>query len=168
VLNKRDAYLIGMGFWVIVQLLVLTIQPGEVTYMLILAALGGIGVSAAYTLPDALFADVIEWDELRTGRRQEGIYFGVRAFIRKVAGALVIFVTLQSLGWSGYQTPPEGAIQFSQPDSALRMIRFLVSPLGAIMLSGVVVLTALFPLTRERYERMQKLLERRRGRGVAS
>jgi len=168
VLNKRDAYLIGMGFWVIVQLLVLTIQPGEVTYMLILAALGGIGVSAAYTLPDALFADVIEWDELRTGRRQEGIYFGVRAFIRKVAGALVIFVTLQSLGWSGYQTPPEGAIQFTQPDSALRMIRFLVSPLGAIMLSGVVVLTALFPLTRERYERMQKLLERRRGRGVAS
>jgi GPH family glycoside/pentoside/hexuronide:cation symporter len=167
VLNKRDAYLIGMGFWVIVQLLVLTIQPGQVTYMLILAALGGIGVSAAYTLPDALFADVIEWDELRTGRRQEGIYFGVRAFIRKMAGALVIFVTLQSLGWSGYQTPPEGAIQFSQPDSALRMIRFLVSPLGAIMLSGVVVLTALFPLTRERYERMQKLLERRRGRRVA-
>ncbi len=164
VLNKRDAYLIGMGFWVIIQLLVLTIQPGQITYMLIIAALGGIGVSAAYTLPDALFADVIEWDELRTGRRQEGIYFGVRAFIRKVAGALVIFITLQSLGWSGYQTPPEGVILFAQPDSVLRMIRFLVSPFGAIMLSGVVVLTALFPLTRERYERMQKLLEKRRGR----
>ena len=167
VLNKRDAYLIGMGFWVIIQLLVLTIQPGDVTYMLIIAALGGIGVSAAYTLPDALFADVIEWDELRTGRRQEGIYFGVRAFIRKVAGALVIFITLQSLGWSGYQTPPADVTQFAQPASALRMIRFLVSPFGAIMLSGVVVLTALFPLTRERYERMQKLLERRRGRREA-
>ena len=164
VLNKRDAYLIGMGFWVIVQLLVLTIQPGQITYLLIIAALGGIGVSAAYTLPDALFADVIEWDELRTGRRQEGIYFGVRAFIRKVAGALVIFVSLQALGWSGYQTPPDGVTQFAQPESALKMIRFLVAPLGAIMLSGVVVLTALFPLTRERYERMQRLLEKRRGR----
>ena len=165
--NKRDAYMLGMGFWVIVQFMILTIQPGQVTYMLIIAALGGIGVSAAYTLPDALFADVIEWDELRTGRRQEGIYFGVRAFIRKVAGALVIFITLQSLGWSGYQTPPEGVTQFAQPDSALRMIRFLVSPFGAIMLTGVVVLTALFPLTRERYERMQMLLERKRKRLMA-
>jgi len=164
VLNKRDAYLIGMGFWVIIQLLVLTVQSGQIMYLLVLSALGGIGVSAAYTLPDALFADVIEWDELRTGRRQEGIYFGVRAFIRKVAGALVIFATLQALGWSGYQTPPEGVTQFTQPASALTMIRFLVSLLGAIMLSGVVVLTALFPLTRERYERMQRLLEKRRGR----
>lgn len=162
--NKREAYMLGMSFWVAVQLLVLTIQPGQVTYLLVIAALAGIGISAAYTLPDALFADVIEWDELRTGRRQEGIYFGVRAFIRKVAGALVIFVTLQALGWSGYQTPPEGVTQFTQPESALTMIRFLVSLLGAVMLSGVVVLTALFPLTRERYERIQKLLERRRGR----
>ena len=165
--NKRDAYMLGMGFWVIVQLMILTVQPGQVFYLLVIAAFGGIGVSAAYVLPDALFADIIEWDELRTGRRQEGVYYGVRAFIRKVAGALVIFVALQSLGWSGYQTPPEGVTQFAQPDSALRMIRFLVSPFGAIMLSGVVVLTAFFPLTRERYERMQKLLERKRGRRAA-
>ncbi len=44
-----------------------------------------------------------------TGRRQEGIYYGARALIRKLAGALVIFITLQLLGWSGYQTPPDGA-----------------------------------------------------------
>jgi len=164
--NKREAYMIGMGFWVIVQFMVFTIQPGQVTYLLVIAALAGIGVSAAYTLPDALFADVIEWDELRTGRRQEGIYFGVRAFIRKATGAFVIFVTLQSLGWSGYQAPPHGVSQFVQPDSALMMIRLLASPFGAVMLSGVIIFTALFPLTRERYERMQKLLERKRARAV--
>ncbi|HSO11621.1 MAG TPA: MFS transporter [Anaerolineales bacterium] len=164
--NKREAYMLGMGFWVFVQLLILTIQPGQVTYLLIIAALAGIGVSAAYVLPDALFADIIEWDELQTGRRQEGIYYGIRAFIRKVAGALVIFITLQSLGWSGYQTPPDGVTQFAQPASTLTMIRFLVSPFGAIMLSGVIVLTALFPLTRERYERIQRLLERKRARAV--
>jgi GPH family glycoside/pentoside/hexuronide:cation symporter len=164
--NKRYAYMLGMGFWVVVQLLVFTIQPGQVTYMLIIGALAGIGISAAYTLPDALFADVIEWDELRTGRRQEGIYFGVRAFVRKMTGALVIFITLQALGWSGYQAPPEGVIQFAQPDSALMMIRLLASPFGAVMLSGVIVFTALFPLTRERYERIQRLLERKRARAV--
>lgn len=164
--NKREAYMSGMAFWVIVQLLVFTIQPGQEAYLLVIAALAGIGVSAAYTLPDALFADVIEWDELRTGRRQEGIYFGVRAFIRKVTGALVIFITLQALGWSGYQTPPEGVTRFAQPESALMMIRLLASPFGAVMLAGVVLFTALFPLTRERYERIQRLLERKRARAA--
>jgi GPH family glycoside/pentoside/hexuronide:cation symporter len=160
--NKREAYMLGMGFWVIVQIMVFTIQPGQVAFLLIIAALGGIGVSAAYVLPDALFADIIEWDELRTRRRQEGIYYGIRALIRKLTGALVIFITLQSLGWSGYQAPPDGVVQFAQSDSALLTIRLLVSFFGALMLSGTIVLAWLFPLTREKHRRIQKLLERRR------
>ena len=162
--NKREAYMLGMSFWVIVELLVITIQPGETTTLLIIAALAGIGVSAAYTLPDSLFADVIEWDELRTRRRQEGIFYGIRTLIRKLTGALVIFMTLQLLGWSGYVSPPEGTLQFTQTDSALWMIRLLVSPLGAAILCGTILLAWLFPLSREKYSRIQKLLEQRRGR----
>jgi GPH family glycoside/pentoside/hexuronide:cation symporter len=162
--NKREAYMLGMAFWVIVQLLIFTIQPGDTTYLLIIAALAGIGVSAAYTLPDSLFADVIEWDELRTRRRQEGVFYGIRTLIRKLTGALVIFITLQLLGWSGYVSPPQEALQFTQTDSALHMIRLLVSPLGAVVLCGTIFLAWLFPLSREKYTRIQKLLEQRRGR----
>jgi GPH family glycoside/pentoside/hexuronide:cation symporter len=162
--NKREAYILGMFFWVAVTCLIYTLQPGQTTYLLIIAALAGIGVSAAYTMPDSLFADVIEWDELRTGRRQEGIFYGIRALIRKLTGALMIFLTLQALGWSGYVSPPEGALQFTQSDSALQMIRLLVSPFGAIMLSGTIVLAWLFPLSREKHNRIQRLLERRRER----
>jgi len=162
--NKREAYMLGMALWVIVQLMFFTIQPGQVNYLLIVAALTGIGVSAAYVLPDSIFADIIEWDELRTRRRQEGIYFGMRAFIRKLSGALVIFLALQLLGWFGYQNPPEGVAQFTQPASALMMIRLLVSPFGAVMLSGTIVLAWFFPLSREKHQRIQRLLERRRER----
>jgi len=160
--NKRDAYMFGMGIWVVAQLLFITIQPGQMTYLRYVAALIGIGVSAAYVLPDAMFADIIEWDELRTGRRQEGIYFGIRAFIRKLSGAFVVFLALQLLGWYGYQAPAENVTQFTQPESALTVIRLLVSPFGAVMLSGTIVLTWLFPLTREKHQRIQVLLERKR------
>ena len=163
--NKREAYMLGMVFWVIVELMVFTIQPGDTTSLLLIAALAGIGVSAAYTLPDSLFADVIEWDELRTRRRQEGIFYGIRTLIRKLTGALVIFITLQLLGWSGYVSPPEGSLQFTQTDLALRMIRLLVSPFGAAVLCGTILLAWLFPLSREKYARIQKLLEQRRARG---
>jgi len=162
--DKRTAYRIGMMIWVVVALMMYTIQPGQTNYLLIIAALAGIGVSAAYTLPDSIFADVIEWDELRTGRRQEGIFYGIRTLIRKLTGALVIFITLQALGWSGYVSPPDGVVQFTQSESALQMIRLLVSPFGATIVSGTIILAWLFPLSREQYAKIQKLLEQKRGR----
>jgi GPH family glycoside/pentoside/hexuronide:cation symporter len=160
--NKREAYILGMIFWVIVQGLIFTIQPGDMDYLLLVGALAGVGVSAAYILPDSILPDVIEWDELRTRRRQEGIYYGIRTLIRKLTGALVIFLTLQVLGWSGYQSPPDGVIQFTQPDSALIAIRLMVSFWGAIILAGTIVLAWMYPLSREKHERIQKLLKRRR------
>ncbi|HMZ44320.1 MAG TPA: MFS transporter [Anaerolineales bacterium] len=160
--NKREAYILGMSFWVIVQTMIFTIQPGETGYLLFIGALAGVGVSAAYILPDSILPDVIEWDELRTRRRQEGIYYGIRTLIRKLTGAMVIFLTLQILGWSGYQAPPDGAIQSTQSASALIAIRLMVSLLGAVILAGTILLAWSYPLSREKYERIQKLLKRRR------
>jgi Na+/melibiose symporter-like transporter len=53
-----------------------------------------------------------------------------------------------------------------QSDSAMQMIRILVSPLSAAIVCGTILLTWLFPLTREKYARIQKLLEHRRARPV--
>ncbi|MBK7450825.1 MAG: MFS transporter [Anaerolineales bacterium] len=164
--NKIQAYIIGMAAWVVVQALIFTIQPGDTSYMLFLAALAGVGVSAAYILPDSILPDVIEWDELRTGRRQEGIYYGIRTLIRKLTGALIIFVTLQVLGWSGYQSPAENVTVYQQPASALFMIRMMVSFIGAAILLGTIVIAWSYPLTRERYQRIQRLLSIRRNKNA--
>ncbi|MBI4731968.1 MAG: MFS transporter [Chloroflexi bacterium] len=166
-LNKNTAYMIGMGFWAVVQLLIFTIQPGQITFILILSVLAGISVSTAHVLPDALFPDVIEWDELRTGRRQEGIYYGVKNFIRKLTGALAIFIALQVLGWFGYQTPPEGVTFFTQPAQTLTAIRVLIGPLGAVLLLSAIVIAWFYPLTREKHGRIQKLLARKAARKQA-
>jgi GPH family glycoside/pentoside/hexuronide:cation symporter len=160
--NKREAYILGMMFWIIVQVLIFTIQPGQTDYLLFIAALAGVGVSAAYILPDSILPDVIEWDELRTRRRQEGIYYGIRTLIRKITGAFVIFLTLQTLGWSGYQAPPDNVTQFTQPASALFAIRLMVSLFGGVILIGSIALAWSYPLSREKYDRIAKLLKRRR------
>jgi Na+/melibiose symporter-like transporter len=44
------------------------------------------------------------------------------------------------------------------------MIRLLVSPLGAMLLCGTIFLAWLFPLSRQKYIRIQKLLEQRKAR----
>jgi len=165
-LDKRPAYLIGMAWWVTIQLLVMAVQPGQVTHLLVISLLAGIGIAAAYVLPESMFADIIEWDELRSGQRQEGIYFGVRALMRKLTSALAIFLTLQLLGAAGYQNPPAGVTSFQQPESALWAIRLMVSPLGALLLVGAFATAWFYPLTREKHARIRRLLARRKERGA--
>jgi GPH family glycoside/pentoside/hexuronide:cation symporter len=162
--NKHIAYMMGMSFWAVVQLLLFTIQPGQITYALILAVMAGISVATAHVLPDALFPDVIEWDELRTRRRQEGIYYGVKNFIRKMTGALAIFIALQVLGWVGYQAPPKAATFFQQSPQTLLAIRLLIGPFGALLLFSAVAMAWFYPLTRERHARIRRLLARRKER----
>ena len=162
--SKRSAYIMGMSFWAFVQLLIFLVQPGQVGLILGLAVLAGLSVSTAHVLPDAIFPDVIEWDELRTRRRHEGIYYGVKNFIRKLTGAFAIFFALQVLGWFGYQNPPSSAVQFSQPPSALAAIRWLTGPVGALLLLSAISVAWFYPLTRERHARIRRLLEKRRAR----
>jgi GPH family glycoside/pentoside/hexuronide:cation symporter len=160
--SKRSAYILAMGFWAVVQMVILTVQPGQVSFILVLAILAGVSVSSAHVLPDAIFPDVLEWDELRTRRRREGIYYGMKNFIRKMAGALAIFLALQVLGWFGYQSPPAGVTQFQQSGSALSAIRFMTGPVGALLLCSAIVVAWFYPLTRERHARIRRLLARRR------
>jgi glycoside/pentoside/hexuronide:cation symporter, GPH family len=162
--NKSGAYVAGLLVWTLAQGLIYTVQPGEVARLLGLAFLAGLGLSNAHVLPDAIFPDVIEWDELRTRRRQEGIYYGVKNFIRKLTGALTIFLALQTLGWAGYQTPPEGATAFQQPERVLAVIRLLVGPAGAVLLFGAAATAWYYPLTRERHGRVRRLLDRRKSK----
>jgi GPH family glycoside/pentoside/hexuronide:cation symporter len=166
-LSKNKTYIIAMSFWAVVQLIIFTVQPGQVTLILILAVMAGISVSAAHVLPDSIFPDVIEWDELRTGRRQEGIYYGIKNFIRKLTGAVAIFIALQVLGWFGYQTPTPGVTQFSQPASALMAMRVLIGPFGAMLLLSAILMAWFYPLTRERHARIRRLLERKKARQAA-
>jgi GPH family glycoside/pentoside/hexuronide:cation symporter len=163
-LEKRTAYIIGMSFWAAAQCAILLIQPGQVMLVLGLALLAGVGVSTAHVLPDAIFPDVIDWGELRTRRRYEGMYYGAKNFIRKLAGALAIFFALQVLGWSGYQSPPPVATSFAQPGAALQAIRLMTGPVEALLLLGAALVAWRYPLTRERHNHIRRLLEQRRRR----
>jgi GPH family glycoside/pentoside/hexuronide:cation symporter len=166
--SKRSAYIIAMIFWAVVQLVILVVRPGQVGLTLVLAVLAGVSVSTAHVLPDAIFPDVLEWDELRTHKRREGIYYGTKNFVRKMAGALAIFLALQVLGWFGYQTPPEGVRQFSQSASALAAIRIMTGPMGTLLLISAIVVAWFYPLTRERHARIRRLLARRKQRQQAT
>ena len=123
--------------------------------------LAGLSVSTAHVLPEAIFPDVIDWDELRTHTRREGMYYGAINFIRKLSSALATFITLQFLGWFGYQSPPAAAQVFTQSETTLQVIRMLTGPFVAVLLIGAIGFAWFYPLSRERQKRIRRALERR-------
>lgn len=163
-LGKRIAYMIAIGLWTLLLMTLIFLPPMRLGIAMLMAILMGLSYSAAHMLPDAIFPDVIDWDELRTGERHEGIYYGTKNFIRKLTTAFAIFLTLQVLGWLGYQTPPEHATVFMQPDAVVLGIRVLVGPVASILLIALLFVTWYYPLNRGRYRRVQQLLKRRRMR----
>lgn len=165
--NKRNAYITGMLFWAIVQFLILTITPGQLSYILILAIFAGISVSTAHVLPNALFPDILEWDEILTGQRRDGLYYGILNLTRKLASAFTIFAALQVLGLFGYQTPPASASSFTQSPQTLLAIRYLTGPIGGFLLIGAIVTAFFYPVSRETHARMRYLLAKRRDRQLS-
>ena len=162
-LSKRSAYIIGLSFWILVEMAVLFIQPHQTGIMLLFAFLAGISVSTAHVMPEAMFPDVIDWDELRTNTRREGMYYGAINFMRKMSSAIATFLSLQILGWFGYQTPPDGVSQFAQPELTVSVIRVMTGPVIAVLLVIAILVARAYPLSRKRQIRIRALLLKRQG-----
>ncbi len=160
--SKRSAYLGGMGLWAAVQAIIGLLPRDRLSSSLWVAALAGLFTSCAHILPESMFPEAIDWDELRSGERREGLYYGAVTFIRKLATAMATFLALQVLGRSGYAAPPEGALVFEQSASALSAIRILTGPGVILVLVPVMLLAARIPVDRRRQGRIRSLLDRRR------
>jgi glycoside/pentoside/hexuronide:cation symporter, GPH family len=162
--GKRAAFMVAIGLWALILMSLIFVPPMRLGLVMIISVLMSFSYSAAHMLPEAIFPDVIDWDELRTGERHEGIYYGAKNFIRKLTTAIAIFLILQVLGWLGYQQPPEGVAFFQQPDAVVLGIRILIGPVATLLLLALLVVTWLYPLNRTRYARVQRLLARRQSR----
>ncbi len=163
-IGKKGVYYRGMVFWIVVLLGLFAVQPTTPSWVVIvLALLAGIGVATAYLVPWSMLPDVIELDELETGQRREGVYYGFVVLLQKLGLALGLFIVGQLLTLTGYVQPEVGSSTLvTQPESALFVIRLLIGPLSAIVLVAGVALVYLFPITKQQHEQTLAELARRK------
>jgi GPH family glycoside/pentoside/hexuronide:cation symporter len=156
--SKRGAYIVGIAFWAVVQLALISISPSTgLPVILTLCVLAGIGVSAAHVIPWAMIPDAIEWGEWQTGERHEGMFYSLSTLMIKVASSIAIPLALLLLELTGYI--PNAA---QQPAGALWGIRIVIGPIPALLLLGGSLFALRYPLTREQYTRILRELEARR------
>ncbi len=152
IIGKRAIYFMGIPLWIIAQIGLLTLQPQQVGLMYLMAVLAGIGVSVAYLVPWAMLPDVIDLDELQTGQRREGLFYGFVVQLTKIGVAITLFLVGKSLDWSGFIATNAKQPLPIQPDSALWTIRLMMSLLPAVILMSGLILTCLYPITKTKHE----------------
>jgi GPH family glycoside/pentoside/hexuronide:cation symporter len=130
----------------------------------IAALSAGIGAAnaAGRVMPPSIQADVIDYDELHTGQRREGVYFAAWNLVGKAAGGLSVALVAGLLALFGFAPgAPVGA-------EAVLGIRFAVSVAPAGLYAISVVLLARFALDEDAHRTIRTALDARGVRGVAS
>ena len=155
--GKRQPALVGVGGLGVLTMVVYPLfPPGGVVGPIGMAFVGGV-LAGAIVLLDSMVADVVDHDELRTGRAREGLYFGVWKMGTKLSRAIglgLAGVLLTAIGFD------EGAT--TQTHEVGWRLALLFGPVvGLFFLAGGWVLSRA-PLTDERHRRVQRLLLRRR------
>ncbi|MDZ7845134.1 MAG: glycoside-pentoside-hexuronide (GPH):cation symporter [Anaerolineales bacterium] len=156
--SKRYAYMYGIAFWALVQLVLITVTPTtNLNLILFLCALAGIGVAAAHVLPWAILPDAVEWDEYQTGARHEGVFYSLTTLARKIASSIALPLILILLDLTGYQ--PNAVNQNPQ---ALWGIRLVIGPIPAVLLGLGIFIAYKYPLDRKEFLRIVEILKVRR------
>ena len=162
--GKAKTYALGLAIASAALIVVFALPQGPNNWIFLLAAIAGMGFSAQWVCPHSMIPDVIEYDELLTGERREGVYYGMQATATKVTGALATAACGWGLELGKYIEPANGltADMVNQPLSALFSIRVMFAVIPAIFLLICIPLLLKYPITRESHAEVLKKLEERR------
>lgn len=153
--GKKTAYYIGVATFIPVGIGFFFLQPGMVLPVYVLAFFAGICVSMALLLPWSMLPDVVEYDEIVTGRRREGVFYGLFVFVQNMGLSLSLALSAWFLGLAGYVNPEVAGAFVEQPEAVLTTLRTIVSVAPIILLTISIPMAIAYPITRERFAEMR-------------
>lgn len=173
-MDKGRAFVFGIGLLTLFSVLPPLLQiygwypPRESSgYLGILVGCNAIavfGATAGAVNAGSMIADVTDEHELRTGLRQEGIFFAALAFAVKATVGIGQFVAGVSLDLIGLTA---GAVPGTIAASTVRSLGLLYGPGTAILGLASVVLLLGYRLDRRRHAEIVAALAERRGPGAS-
>jgi Na+/melibiose symporter-like transporter len=155
--GKDTALKIALAYGGVLMLLLdVLAQPGNVPVLWGFTILYGVAFGAAPTLLRSMMADLTDDDELRSGERRSGLFFALLTTTNKLGGALAVGVSFAILEQVVGFRPGAG-----NPQEALDgLLLTYVLGTGLGLLAAYVALIG-YPLTRQRHEEIRAALEER-------
>ncbi|NNL67409.1 MAG: hypothetical protein HKP30_14265, partial [Myxococcales bacterium] len=138
--GKRNAALMSQTIGGFGALTVVFVGPGETWLLLALLVLNGSAFGAFSFLMPAMKADVIDHDELHTGRRREAQYTSLWAILPKFVMIPASAIPIALLGTLGYVPNVE------QSETVIRALRWMFAVAPAACFAAAFVVTLRFPI----------------------
>jgi GPH family glycoside/pentoside/hexuronide:cation symporter len=129
------------------------IHDGTWLLWVLMAVFAGFGYGCTMALAPSMMADVIDLDELETGRRREGAYFGIWSFIDKSALGLAVFVGMYAIDLMGYVPNQEQSFR------VIWTLKTLYFILPAVCFATACYLLRRYPITQEEHRRIRAAIE---------
>ncbi len=160
--DKARIFVAGSLWWMLLCAGLAAFHPDSPRFAIFLyVPLVGIGFAVVDVMPWSMLGEVIDEDDLATGERREGLYNGMFAFLRKLGGALGVFLVMGALDLLGYEKGQE------QTETARQAIRWMTALAPLPFLAVGVWLARGYPLSRERHREIRDELARRAQRDAA-
>jgi len=164
-LSKKAAWVISVGLEGIVLIVMVgcLIKPGtSIGTIYLMTVLMSLGNAAVYQVPWAMIPDCVDVHELVSGKRIDGVIFGIVAFAQKAAGAIGAAVLGVILSVVGYDA--NAAVQTTEALSGLKNVYGIL--VGALYLIAVLI-SLRYPLSKERHDSVCKAIDaHKNGEGV--
>ena len=154
--GKKNTYIIAMTFAALFSVIFFFI-PNQIHLILFLQVL--ISLCAGYVLPLlwSMFADIVDYEELKTGRRATGLIFSSSSMSQKLGWALGAALTGWILFWFGYDN--------ELAEQGVRTIlgeRLMLSLLPAVSCVIAIVGMFFYPLSDKVVKEVSKKLDEKR------
>jgi GPH family glycoside/pentoside/hexuronide:cation symporter len=153
--GKKKTWSVAMAIATVGYFLSFTYHEGTWIRWLVLAVIVGGATGCTWALGPAISADVVDSDELETGRRREGAFFGVWALVDKAAVGLAAFIGLRGLHAIGYVP------NVNQSESVILGMKFLYCLLPGVCHLVALLIFQRFPITPEVHARIRAQLNAR-------
>ena len=124
---------------------------GNILPLAIGNGLGGFFASALWVVPASMVADVADQDELTTGQRREGAFFGIHSFFLQESAGMALLVTGVLVDYFAGLIPG----QVEQSPQTINRLALLFSLLPAALFLVAAFLMRGYGLTRQKVEAIQ-------------
>ncbi|MCD8346053.1 MAG: MFS transporter [Oscillospiraceae bacterium] len=157
--GKRELGFVSMFAGAVVYLVAFIIRPDNVWVYIAIQMLAYIALGAFSAVSFAMIIDVIDNAEVKSGKRDDGKYYGVYSFARKLGQAAASLLSGGMLTLIGY----EAATQFEESVvNGIYNIATLVPAIG-FAISGLFLV--LYPLKKKIVDENSEILRQRRENG---
>jgi GPH family glycoside/pentoside/hexuronide:cation symporter len=151
--GKKTTFIGAMALAALLSIVFYQFKPGQIALILIFQVFISICAGSIFPLLWSMYADIVDYQELKTGRRATGLIFSSSSMSQKFGWALGTAVTGWLLSAFGYNS-----VLVNQSAQALNGIRLMMSWLPAAGCAIAIVAVFFYPLGEKKMQEVTSQL----------